>query len=329
MNVFGINKIGFSSNLNYGANFLPAKTSFEATSNKTNRNFDKFVKSANLKETSFKGIPKDFDEKIGAFSSELEEHVLNEEFDPLKVKKIMRKFLPKTDVRPMKDMPQVIPGAASYFYAPLVKNYLRKETTRPGEIIFIDGPKDNTLEQKSEYLSRMVHETTHAMQFDEKEKSRFFLISEFIKQDKTAEKLDRTTKVAAYAFKTIETNLLRPLARILNRTDESAMPIEKADDEYLSRLFKTPNKKEYLTNLFAAHIVRTVFEIEEKAGEIDREFVFSYMKLCAENEAEACKNGLDVMKKVMNINSDTDLDLQVLIYQKIAKACEALAKEIH
>lgn len=152
----------------------------------------------------------------------------------------------------------------------------------------------------------------------------------FTQQDKSAEEISSLLKIASSAFQTVEANIVEPLDRILMKTGKNPVPIEKADDAYLSKLFKTPNTKDYLTGLFAAHIVRVVFDEEEKAGkDTDREFVFSYMKSRAEYEAEACRKYLDGTKRMMGIYSDTDSDLQILLYEKIAKACGILAKEIH
>ena len=59
-------------------------------------------------------------------------------------------------------------------------------------------------------------------------------------------------------------------------------------------------------------------------GGIDKNFALDFVILKAKNEKEAYQNALDSNKKLLGINSKTDFDLRIEMYQKIIDTAESM-----
>lgn len=279
---------------------------------------DLFVKSSNVQFCG-KTIP--FENKIRQFSQKIKQYVLTSDtikFDELE--KIVTEFSPTTNVKKMSELPSTSNAGAytsAYFQQKIYFSPDGRMFEDP-KTIFLNPPAGKTLEDKATFLDSIVHEMTHIFQEespDRVSKTNFF--NTYLK-GKDINSLIGTLSAMPKVFQSVEHNATMPFRYFMNKENNLPKPIKNASSKTLDEAYKST------TALDAKKYVETVVDTiitqaEKQFGPLDRIGLKKFIRLVASKEKEAYSKGLDVQKKVLKINEDTDLDLRLKLYEILEK----------
>lgn len=285
---------------------------------------DSFSKSSN--PINFKGRQQRFIDSIVSMSKELKPCIIEQEFDFNKIKSVVSKYVPGIDLgifNPVKNQIITKEGDIGYLKAPISFSADGKIVLQNRELL-ITPPRNNTFEEKIRVYKNVVHESTHAAQYDVDEKSRVELIKNFLKGRnlQNPETLN-TLKMSNNMFKAVETDILGPLLTALKKKNNMPSPINQASDNTLKSLFEPIAGRDI--DSYMKKVISEDITYLEQYGKVNRKFVLNFIELCAKNESEAYNFDAQAVKGALNIKSDTDLDLFPLLYNKLAQKAHEMA----
>lgn len=286
---------------------------------------DVFIKTNT--QVCFKGKEQRFIDSINQMAEQLKLCVFDNDFNLSAIKPVVNTVVPDLKVGlydPRANNIVASEAGIGYLKAPIAFTADGKAALQSRELL-ITPPRNDSLDEKVRVYKNIVHETTHAAQYDIPEKSRVNLIRNFLKgrNIQNPETLN-SIKLANNMFKGIEIDAQRPLLIALKKENNSPVAIPEASDRVLNDLIKIEVGQDldaYLKLKISQNI-----EYLEKYGKVNRNFVLSFIKLAAENEKEAYHFDTQAVKNIFGMKSDSDMDLLPLLYDRLAKTADEMAK---
>lgn len=286
---------------------------------------DVFVKNAN--DISFKGGK--INQKYGALNKEITDYILtNEEISFEEIEKIIQKYSPTTKFEKMENLEtdrMLTQGTTGYTKIPT--EFYENEngkiicTTQP-KTIYLCNPKQLNREEKIILLSRILHECTHVLQEESKDRtsSEDFFSSHF----KNSKNIDITFETMCHL-----PNIFTTLENISN----TLLACSDINFEKLPEKLKNPamtldkicleTQKQKAVDFYCSAIIFLIRKFEN-SGAKDISLILDYIILKAQNEQEAYQNALTSDKQMLNLNCKTNFDLRNEEYAKMIEAAKQL-----
>lgn len=319
------------NSLNFYKPLSPAQNSFNKQNSTPSGSFavqkDSFTKAPNT--IAFKGNNQRFADAITAMARELKTCIIDQQFDFRSVKAIVSKYIPGIELGIFNPpMNQIIAKEGDIGYLKALTGFTRDgEVVLQGRELLITPPRDKSFAERIRVYKNVVHESTHAGQYDVKEKSRLEVIKNFLKGKNIQNpEVLNSLKMSNNMFKAIETDILRPFGTALKKENNIPTPIPQASDAYLKALFE-PMVGSDIDSYIAKVIENDIFYLE-RLGKVNRKFVLNFIEICAKNESEAYNFDTQAVKSVLDIKSDTDFDLVPLLYNKLAQIAQNMASKL-
>lgn len=287
---------------------------------------DTFVKSTN--NISFGSIN---DKKYSALKQDMTEYFTTAEtLSVEEIRALVKKHLPDTGFDDIKNLPK---GSNSSIYAgaytaePIAiytaKNGKLQSETKPKTIYLnFHTPTQNVKESRIILLDRLLHEMSHVLQ-DEKgsdtRKEDFF--NKYLSSQPNQQISMANMQVANMIFSRLEKSLIETFVSC-SKTSGS-LPKELNRNTDINSLFF---KKMKITanSLIKSYLSRSINAANMQVGIIDKDFISDFVILKAKNEKEAYQNALNSDKELLGINSKTDFDLRIEMYDNIIQVAESM-----
>lgn len=318
------------NSLNIYTPITPGQNSYNKPSSNLGGSFtlqkDSFTKASNT--IAFKGTQQRFAEAIKEMSKELKPCIFDQEFDFKAVKAVVSKYVPGIDIgifNPHANQIVTKAGDIGYLKVPMSFTPDGKVVLQGRELL-ITPPRDKSFAEKVRVYKNIVHESTHAGQYDVKEKSRLEVIKNFLKgRNLQNSETVNSLKMSNNLFKAIESDILGPLLSALRKENNMPTQIPEASDKTLESLFAPIAKSDIDT--YMKKIIQNYLSQVEKMGQINRKFVLNFIEICAKNESEAYNFDAQAAKTALNIQSDTDFDLIPLLYNRLSKIAQEMSSK--
>lgn len=287
---------------------------------------DIFVKSTN--NISFGSIN---DKKYSSLKQDITEYFTTAEtLSVEEIRALVKKHLPDTGFDDIKNLPK---GSNSSIYAgaytaePIAiytaKNGKLQSETKPKTIYLnFHTPTQNVKESRIILLDRLLHEMSHVLQ-DEKgsdtRKEDFF--NEYLSSLKNQQVAMANMQVANMIFNGLE-KLLIETFKACSKTTGSLPKALKRDTDINSLFLK--KMKITAEAQIQNYLSNSINLVNMKLGIINKKFISDFVILKAKNEKEAYQNALNSDKELLGINSKTDFDLRIEMYDNIIKVAESM-----
>lgn len=283
------------------------------------QNCDSFVKSNNV---SFSG-GSTFAQKFEPFMKEFNTFFSkNEPFDYIKLRSLITKYNPVVNVKSMDEIsgPSNVTAYTAAYFRDLIGFSNTGEMINADKTLFVDLPKSNSYMDRLKFGDFFVHEATHAFQECSSDRvSKFDFTKEFFKPVAHDREALFTLQVMPQVFTAVEQNLLRPLANALKKDGFLPIPIKSADEKIVDNIIKSQTGADVKTIVaFVSDNMMQKFGGPRNPNY--RNKVLEFVQLIAQKEREAYNNGLGFLKQQLSVNSKTDLDLQVILYDMISSS---------
>ena len=312
---------------------LPVRNNYQINKNPNlNTNFnsnikeDVFIKSSNT--VSFTSADKN---QYNLAKEDLTQYFLNtDKYSIEEIENIIKKYSPATNFDDIKNIPantNAARGTAAYTYEPtqfVMGNNGNIEAVDLPKTIFLNFKTSakNEKEAKVILLDRLLHEVTHVLQEDSPKDNKIVFFNNFLATQEDTNKAIANLQAVNTIYNLIEQEMM---SRFVNATPTSgSLPKEINKRTDVDTLFMKKYKTS--TSTFIKNILKNAMQLGSmKFGKIDKNFVLDFIILKAENEKEAYQNALDSNKELLNINSKTDFDLRIEMYEKIIETAKKIA----
>ncbi len=305
------------------------QTSFKNTT-KTNYQYnlgkDIFVKSTN--NVSFGSINKT---KYDSFQEDMTSYFMNaEELSPKEIEKLIKKYSPETNFDDIKNVPRqsnVNRASGAYTYEPTqfyIKDDGSCQITQLPKTIYLNfhTPTSNQKEARIILLDRVLHEMTHILQDEtgsDTRKEDFF--NKKLSTIKSQEAAVANLQAVNLVFNATESAMMQSFVSCLPTAWSLPKEVNRRMD--IDSLFMKKTKMGTSTHI-RNNLSKAINMANIQLGGIDKNFALDFVILKAKNEKEAYQNALDSNKKLLGINSKTDFDLRIEMYQKIIDTAESM-----
>ena len=291
---------------------------------------DIFIKSTRPGKVSFSGLPR-FDERFSPFCKDLHEYLAKQ--TPLTyddIRKIIHKYVPDIGINRMSELnnkSNAVEATGAYFEnLQIFTPDGRCLQGRQG--IYINLPETNNIEDRIKFSEFLVHEMTHVLQ--ENSSDRIPLskwMNDYLQNAKMNRDSILTLQLMPKIFSIFEYNVTKPLYTALNKSSYMPLPINSASNDTVNEIYK--NSTRVPASRFADIILSKCAErigLPEAPSNIKK--IIEYAKLKTECEREAISNATAFIKNELGINSPTDLDLRVNLYDIVKQQLQNIITQI-
>lgn len=269
------------------------------------------------------------EEKYFPFKKEIIEYCFkNSNINIEQIEKIIKKFSPTTSVKNIRELPpntNVSDLTSAYFTNKLYFDADGKIFAGDKEI-YLALPENNSKSAKLNFLNSLLHEMTHI--FQEESKNRTSKVDFFnnLLHGKSPDSKDITTiSSMPVAFSIAERNMYTPLYETLRKENFMPQPVIDCSKNMLDRIYIA--KTGFDTKKFIELVINKTLDYTEKMkGPVNKSNVVKYISLVAGKEKEAYYNSTAFLKKAAGINSPTDLDLRVTLYDIFMEQAAQMAR---
>lgn len=302
--------------------FKPNYNNIQYNRTKANLKNDIFIKNSNT--ISFSGGK--INPKYSALSSEMTKYVMScESISIDEIEKIIQKYSPTTTIdflENLKATRMLTNGSAGYTKIPT-----QFQINDSGKIVVKSMPKTVYLyipekldeESKIIFLDRLLHESTHVLQEESKDRTSgedFF--NNHLKSTKNIDATVSTLNFLPDIFTTLEnisTEILvdsnLPFKSLPEKLKNSSLTFDK-----LCAMTRNCNTANFLSS--------AIFLIIKNSGIQDTALALDYIIYKAQNEYEAYSNALSSNKTLLGISGKTNFDIRLEMYTKIIEAAQKL-----
>lgn len=287
---------------------------------------DTFVKSTN--NISFGSIN---DKKYSSLKQDMTEYFTTAEtLSVEEIRVLVKKHLPHTGFDDMKNLPKGSNAsiyAGAYTAEPIAiytaKNGKLQAETKPKTIYLnFHTPTQNLKESRVILLDRLLHEMSHVLQDEEGSDTRkedFF--NKFLSSRTNQQIAMANMQVANMIFNGLEQSLFETFKNC-SKTSGS-LPKELKRDTDINSLFLKKMKITAEAQI-QKYLSKSINAVNMKVGIFNENFILDFVILKAKNEKEAYQNALNSDKELLGINSKTDFDLKIEMYDNIIKVAESM-----
>ncbi len=308
----------------------------QSTSNKQkpqlkfNEQNDIFVKSANI---SFEGNT--LKSKYEPLKIDLTDYIMNtSEIDLSEIRKLIKKYSPTTGFDDYKNLPSKnnVHNSATTAYTQQQMQFLQSEDgqieiSKMPQNIFVTIDKDLKKENRIILLDRILHEFTHVLQNESSDHQSYAdLYNAAFKRINNSDVFFNTIQTVNSVFNIVENDLLATLHKAsknsIERLPKSVSKYKSNVDDIFLKVKGTSAKGN------AQSLLNFLIKNVASQTRIDKKLVLDFVKLKAQNEAEAYQNALNSDKELLGISGATDFDMRIESYKAICSACDSLSRVI-
>ena len=301
------------------------KTNFNLKQNnfrKTTLNNDVFIKNTNT--ISFSGGK--FNPKYSRLSSDMTNYIMScESISIDEIEKIIQKYSPTTTSDHLENLKTnriVTNGSAGYTKIPtqfLMDESLNVFVKNMPKTVYLYFPESLDKETRIIFLDRLLHECTHVLQEESKDKisdEEFF--NSHLKSSKNIEATINTLSCLPNIFSSLENISTRVIV-------ESNLPFASLPAKLPNNSLTFDKLCLMVQNCNATNFLSTaIFTLVKNSGAQDTNLALDYIIYKAQNEYEAYSNALSSNKTLMGINGKTNFDIRLEMYTKIIEAAKKL-----
>ena len=287
---------------------------------------DVFVKST--KNVSFGSIDKP---KYASLKEDMTQYFMNaEELSVEEIGSLVKKHLPETNFDDIKNVPKqsnVTKSSGAYTYEP-TQFYISESgciqvTSLPKTIYLnFNTPTKDPKEARVILLDRLLHEMTHVLQDEEDSDTRKEnLFNKYLGVQKNQQKAMASFQAVNAIYNTTEQTMMNAFVSCLPTAGSLPKEVNRRID--VDSLFMKKTKMSASTHIRNI-LSKSVNVANMQFGGIDKDFALDFVILKSKNEKEAYQNALDSNKELLGINSKTDFDLRIEMYQKFIDVAESM-----
>ena len=253
-----------------------------------------------------------------------------EELSPKEIEKLIKKYSPETNFDDIKNVPKqsnVNRVSGAYTYEPtqfFIKDDGSCEITQLPKTIYLNfhTPTKNPKEARIILLDRVLHEMTHILQDEsgsDTRKGDFF--NKKLSTIKSQEAAVANLQAVNLIFNATEGAMMQSFVSCLPTAWSLPKEVNRRMD--IDSLFMKKTKMSAST-LVRNALSKSLHIANMQLDNIDKNFALDFVVLKAKNEKEAYQNALDSNKELLGINTKTDFDLRIEMYQKIIDTAESM-----
>lgn len=242
--------------------------------------------------------------------------------------KIIKQISPETTVKHYMDVPygsNTSPKTCAYFSQKIHINNMADDMVADNKIIYLN-PDYLGENSQLKLFADFVHEGTHIAQEEAADRiSSVDFSKQILRSDMYTNAKLESLEGGIKGFTSIEYNILLPLIEIMKKETEIPQALTFANKEFLNTLFKQT------TGCSTTNFIRIVTEdimsqIKKIFPNGDTNFMLKYVHKKAGLEKEAHEVSLKFMKEVLGINTPTDLDFRILLYDEFEQVVKSMIR---
>lgn len=241
---------------------------------------------------------------------------------------IIKKISPTTSVRLFSQIPSgsnISPRTGAYFSQKTNINPYTNTISVDDKIIYLNF-SNQIPSARLKLFADFIHESTHIAQEETSDRQPTIeLVKTLLQSSYPTEVKSHSLVAGVQSFKNIEYNILLPLIDTLKKSDDMPKRIAIADKKALDIIYKN------ITGLSATEYIKAVTkniinQLKINLPNANDNYILQYIYKKAGQEKEAYKISLDFLKDILKINSTTDLDLRILLYDEFEKTVKGMIK---
>ncbi len=282
---------------------------------KNNYSIDVFIKNTQSPSFGSGGLG-NFREIYALLEEELDQYCLNApQLSLSKIRTIVKSHCPDIEVDDLSNLSSnalISPATAAYFKCeiPFIMNNNKLQIpNKLNQVIYLKMPEDQSEKDRTIFLSRIMHEITHALQENSSDRiSKADYMRKYLsRSSKSSEEKIRTISIANQASKYAYNNIVNLCAKELNKSDNMPLSVIMNSAGYLDSFYNKACSKK--AGAAIDNLLTSILEAFKRQGSYDTQTALDLIAMTAEREQEAYRNEYEILKKYANIKGNADIDI--------------------
>ncbi len=278
---------------------------------KNNQSYDIFTKSVHPSFGS-----NNFKDNYAVLEKELSDYCLNASNLSLStIREIIRKRCPNIEVDDFKNLSTnspISPRTAAYFKYEIpfvVVDGKLQVDDKINQTIYLNIPKNQTEKERVMFLSRAMHEITHALQenSDDRTSKADYIRKYLTRSTESFDEKTATITSATKAFAYTSNYIMNICSEGLNKKDIMPCAISLNNIKYIDNLYRKICAQDAGSTI--EKLLKNVLLSIKNQSDYNIETVLDIVAMTAEREQEAYRNQYEVLKKFKNIKGNADIDI--------------------